>query len=456
SKETKVKVNGDSVSNVEPGKYMAIRRIWQEGDRVELDLDFSLRTWVGDEQVYGKASLYRGPLLLAFDTHFNPYDPDKIPSFDLNDLSYSELDTHIGRFNPILLLRFANNVTLCDFATAGASGTHYVSWLPSTNAPPPPIVLKQPADGQAVAAGPTRFEWSGVRWQTDRTYTLTIAENAGMEHPVLTIDKIRYPVRIVNQKLPPGREYYWQVVSHNPHGNRFVTEGAHSFTINASLENPLAAFQDNPALINFREDGLVAKSPLDGNGTPEYGCLLETRNIEPAVDRFGKENGAVRFSGNGMLRYRVPYFPAEEYTFMAWICPETGSEGRLAQIFSAWAKGGDDPLRVVLDKGHLHARIEGFTGANSKGAPVILGEWAHVAVVKTGGKLLFYVNGDLIDSTNASTFLPTAAEDFALGANPHHQGNEFFVGSIDEFAFYAKDLSAEQITAIYREQRKKP
>ncbi len=459
SVNTAVRVNGVASPKVERGNYFEIRKEWSTGDRVELDFDFTVHSLIGDEECLGKISPYRGPLLLAFDSHFNTYDTHDVPPIDMMNLVPSKADTPIGQFVPMILLQFQGTdgrpVVLCDFATAGAYGTHYLSWLPAIHVPPPSVILKQPADHETVASGPIRFEWSGSRRDTGRVYTLTISKDPSMENPVVEIDGIRQPVRFVNYDFVPGRNYYWRIMSYVSAEALPLRTESYSFTVDVSLENPLREFADNPALVEFREDGLIAASRLDGNGAPEYGCLVETRNVSSAKDRSGKEGGAVRFSGDGMLRYKVPYFPVDNYTFLAWVCPEAAPKGRLGQVFSAWAKGGDDPLRVVLENQQIFARIEGFTGANSKGAPINLGEWIHVAVVKEGAKLSLYINGKRFDTTGAPAYLPTTAEDFALGANPHHTGSEFLTGCMDDFAFYCKTFTDTEIAAVYADQKKR-
>jgi MSHA biogenesis protein MshL len=74
--------------------------------------------------------------------------------------------------------------------------------------------------------------------------------------------------------------------------------------------------------------------------------------------------------------------------------------------------------------------------------------------VKNGANLALFVNGKKVHETFAPAPIPrSVAEDFALGANPHHIGNEFFIGAMDDFAFYAKPLSVEEIEDLYRGNR---
>jgi len=453
SVKTRVHVRGEPVTGVDPGRYLLLKRTWQQGDTIELDLDMGIRTWVGDGAAINKASLYYGPLLLAFDQHFNAFDADKLPPLDMGNLSYVRAEVG-GRFRPMVLLRFkgtdGREVTLCDFATAGAYGTEYVSWLPVVKAPPPPFFLRFPADGARVPVGPTKFEWTGMRGVSGRSYTLVIAADRSMKQPVLTVPEITRPWRVVRESLEPGRTYYWQVVSRNAHGQREADVGPRSFSVDASLKNP---FTDAPALLEYRQDDLVTGSPLDGDGKPSYGYLEESRNVKPAPDRKGRASGAVAFAGDGMLRYRIPQFPEQDYTFLAWVRPEGRPAAGISQVFSAWSRGMDDPLRVTLENDKLHARIEAGASWSTKGCPVEYGKWVHVAAVKKGAQLTLYLNGKLFDTVSGvPTTLLSSAVDFALGANPHYGGNEFFTGAIDEFAFYAKALTADQIAEMCRDE----
>ena len=136
SQTTRVTVNGEAVETV-AGSYLALARTWQHRDRIELDLDMRLHLWMGEKECEGKVSLYRGPILLAYDQRYNSMDPADIPPISLHHLTYIETAWG-GPLAPWLLLRFAGQdgtpLYLCDFANAGIAGTEYRSWLPLTQA----------------------------------------------------------------------------------------------------------------------------------------------------------------------------------------------------------------------------------------------------------------------------------------------------------------------------------
>ena len=137
SRDTTAAVNGTPVGPVEPGAYLAIERTWRDGDLVELDFDLSMHCWPGHNARAGTTSLYRGPLLLAFDARYNDLEPDALPALDARRLRL-EPAAWPHWLAPVTLLRCAaadgRTLRLCDFASAGESGTPYRSWLPVANA----------------------------------------------------------------------------------------------------------------------------------------------------------------------------------------------------------------------------------------------------------------------------------------------------------------------------------
>ncbi len=73
-------VNGKRVSDsVQPGTFAAVRRMWKDGDRVELELPMPLRLEVVDANRPNVAALVQGPLVLFAVA-------DSQPSFDRNAL----------------------------------------------------------------------------------------------------------------------------------------------------------------------------------------------------------------------------------------------------------------------------------------------------------------------------------------------------------------------------------
>ncbi|HJP30234.1 MAG TPA: glycoside hydrolase family 127 protein [Candidatus Latescibacteria bacterium] len=138
SKRTRVRVNGETVSGVKAGTYLSIQRRWKRGDRVEVRFDFSLHRWIGERECRGLSSLYRGPILLTYDRRFNDCDPEDVPALDSRTLKAHRMEWTGPSPAPELLVRCTGargrEVVLCDFASAGESGSPYRTWLKVRNA----------------------------------------------------------------------------------------------------------------------------------------------------------------------------------------------------------------------------------------------------------------------------------------------------------------------------------
>ena len=152
SARTQVAVNGLSVPDVAPGRYLTLSRRWQVGDEVILEVDISLRLWVGERECAGLTSIYRGPLLLAYDHrynlpmasaadpqvhHYDEWNPQNNPLLSMPVIDARKSTGKLVAWNdwlpPLLLLEFEAEgglpVRLCDFGSAGEAGTPYRSWL---------------------------------------------------------------------------------------------------------------------------------------------------------------------------------------------------------------------------------------------------------------------------------------------------------------------------------------
>jgi DUF1680 family protein len=155
---TAVRVNGASVDGVQAGSYLALDRVWRSGDQIELDLNVALHVWPGERECAGRAALYHGPLLLAFDHRYNlalsageplavrELDEWKVtasalpytPRLDLERLGLAPVSWEDWLPPEILLEGRAADgsvVRLCDFASAGVAGTPYQTWLEVDEAP---------------------------------------------------------------------------------------------------------------------------------------------------------------------------------------------------------------------------------------------------------------------------------------------------------------------------------
>jgi len=465
SAKTSVRLNRDFIEPVHAGRYLELNRRWRKGDIVEIGFDMSLRFVTGDREAAGKVSLYRGPLLLAYDQRFNDFDEAGIPTLDLKRLAEAKVNLPRAKrssasqlLEPWLTVDLPGKdvqaVRLCDFASAGSLGTRYRSWLAAENPPPPPVVTRTPADGASITTSKSWFKWTTKTNSLLSDYRLLIAETPDFARPLIEISGIKQNRFVLDadqkQRLAPGRWQYWKIISRNAHGE-------------SESVRPLARFKLDPTLAPAADDlsngstegpgGVLVKAALRGSPQPEFGQLKRESGFKPAAGPDGQPGHAAELNGqNQMLIYALEEFPDENYSMAVWVRFTQLPENHLGQIFSAWAASMDDPLRVCLDKGKLFARIEAQQGFSTKGVAVEAGRWYHLATVKADGQLILYVDGKVRETATAPQFISSMAKGFALGGNPNFSGNEFLAAQFAGFAFFGRALSAQEVASLAAER----
>jgi DUF1680 family protein len=156
SKSASVKVNGEAMP-AKAGSYLAITRKWRSGDAVQLDLDMSFRFWAGEQQCTGKASIYRGPLLLAYEeansSSLKSSDQGNLPQLAARMLNAKTITQNEKEAFLLVDVKDLSGkaVRLRDFGSAGQNGVLYWSWLPVEGVAPVEFSKSNPSRTAAVA-----------------------------------------------------------------------------------------------------------------------------------------------------------------------------------------------------------------------------------------------------------------------------------------------------------------
>ena len=142
SASTKCSINGQAV-DVEAGSYCSIERRWDRGDRITLELDMRPRAWAGERECNGKASLYRGPILLASKT-----GAGELPTLDLARLDVTVVDPSEFTGDCLLMVDVTDaagkTLRLGDFGSVGRNQSPYKSWLTAKGVAPVPFAPRDP------------------------------------------------------------------------------------------------------------------------------------------------------------------------------------------------------------------------------------------------------------------------------------------------------------------------
>lgn len=191
--EASALVNG-ATSLLNSGEYFTVEV--ERGTTVEFKFPIGLRTLTGEREQAGKVSIFRGPLLLAYDQRDNAFDEFAIPRVDVSQLgggALAEVKDKSG-FVPWLLANVntpRGPLRLRDYATAGMNGTRYRSWLraadaaPAKPAGPPELRAElredvQPQSGALVRATNFAKTDGGIRLNgKDEMLVYALPENFG-------------------------------------------------------------------------------------------------------------------------------------------------------------------------------------------------------------------------------------------------------------------------------------
>lgn len=449
---------------VRPGTYLDIDRVWKPGDVVNIKFDMPLRYIAGDGPMFGRMSVYRGPLLLAFDTLENDFDEAELPHLTPDMLNTArvtfpksnEPEARVGRFSPWihvdLPIADGRTLRLVDFASAGSLGSPYASWLPAKELAPPIPVCDEPADETHVPPGRMLFTLRHPAAEaTDRTHQLVIAENPDFQDPLVRVDtgdawRIVVPAEKTTA-LKSGKTYFWKLIAKNPFGQTESTAPAKRFVVDASLPSLTDAM-----LTEFgeRADGMLIEASMASSPEPVFGELKSAQGWKSASGPNSEPNQAIELDGQkGMLTYALKTFPPKQYTVSLWFSyPKR--EPRLGQLFSAWCKGMDDPLRICVANGQLSARIEAGRRYDTQPVTVEPGKWYHACVVKDGPQLTLYLNGQEVSHMDVPTEVRSQARDFALGGNPHYTGaSEHLACRVAKLRMSIHAMTAQEVAASY-------
>jgi DUF1680 family protein len=435
-------LNGESV---ETGSHsLAITRAWKTGDVVGIEFSPELRAVAGDREALGRVSIYYGPVLLAFDPKHNAFDEAAIPPVDSRSLSRAAISTGDGSVHLFVELpdRDGKRLRLCDFASAGRSGTRYRTWLAAVNPPPPPPIARAPRDLAIVGKGPAVFRWTGSGDSSlVDSYRLVISANDDARKPVVVREAIasrRWELDDeARARLEPGKTYLWHAIACGPGGESVAPEPWMRF-----IHDPARASTPGDE-VPIREDGVVVEASLRDRVDPGFGRLVRNAGAVPTPD------GLLTDGRSQMAVFALPEDFGEAGTVVVTFRVRELPANRLGQVFSAWCRPSDDPLRLAIENGKLFARIEAGAACSTAGFPVETGRWHRVVAVRSGQTIKLFIDGRDAGTAKLPAPAPaSSAVDFALGGNPHFTGNEFLAADFRDLEVRARALPDAEARAL--------
>jgi uncharacterized protein len=326
---SQVALNGNLLpGDIGPG-YLTFVRSWSAPDVLELNFKLPLTAMAGAHETTGLVSLYRGPLLLAFDPLLNPVDADQIAPVDLDHLNNARVVP--PETKPLIIDRLLSpwlmvNVPtingqflrLVDFASAGSQGSHYRSWLPSRPILPAPAFTQLPADAGRVPVGDVRFKWQVDRNSQVISYRLEFATNDVFRPVVFTTNSTQRQLTLDTRKLlavafggadsaqkTPRTRFFWRVRSLSGTTESLADGPAAWFEVDAA-----APAQVLPPEVKLGPQCELIVHSLRGGSLPTYGTLTSAPEISRDGDgaRLNGREQMLRYAGNEFLAAQIQEF----------------------------------------------------------------------------------------------------------------------------------------------------
>lgn len=453
-----------------PGTSANLRRKWSDGDEVEFDFPMPIRFTPGAQETMGRVSLYRGPVLLAYDQSVNPFDDSQIPGVRLGALNRDAVvmtdsapseSGALGapELSPWLRVRVPTEdpdrpLMLVDFASAGANGTRYRTWLPTAKpsypvegTPPPPAFTQYPRDGARIRPGPTTFQWRGPRLTNDlvsmlqsrfQGYRVEFSTNGLFDRQ----EKIYLSNsnRVVINTAELGRvsqwrgPISWRVVHARGQYDSIPDAPPARFTL-----DPEAPVAEGPAEIPTGPRGELIRHSLRAAARPEWGRLESPDTVQPSP------NGTTLNGRDQCLIYTLPAWPEEDWTVAVRVRIDELPAQRIGQIFSAWSGSMDDPLRLTVEGGRMNARIEAGSGTATPATPITPGRWQNFVAVKHDATVTLYADGRAVGSCVVPASMISQTRACALGGNPRYAGNEYLAATYADLEVTARAWTEDEV-----------
>jgi hypothetical protein len=240
--------------------------------------------------------------------------------------------------------------------------------------------------------------------------------------------------------------------------------GLYHFTTSRDQQketNSLVDIGFHYAATSIFEDGLVGHWKFDETGGTEAGDssgngLHGSLDNGPTWNGSGSVAGCLAFDGvddivtvSNTAILEVGKDNAD-FTLAFWINLQQGTSGPWRSVMHKAESGATRTPAIYFypDTDRLAFRVS-ITTTESAGfnasAPLILGEWTHVAMVKAGNALRAYIDGALDGQISLASATVHNSGTFYIGDNPWLGGTN---GRFDDFRLYSRALDPGEILGL--------
>lgn len=209
------------------------------------------------------------------------------------------------------------------------------------------------------------------------------------------------------------------------------------------LHLPFEDFPDKDGILTFRDiSGEGHIGVCRGGKCPAEG---QSGRIDNALSFDGRDD-RVDLGQNDITQLTT------NFTLMAWVKPNQLDSYR-QQIIASARNNSADGFAFGLKRNGLRFSAFGVHDYDTANVELQADQWAHVAVVVSGGEVIFYVNGQPVENTTlVAPILPNSDDSLLIGMNTKVGGwnpIHAFDGLIDDVRIFNRPLGAAEIGSIF-------
>jgi hypothetical protein len=196
----------------------------------------------------------------------------------------------------------------------------------------------------------------------------------------------------------------------------------------------------------------------DGTNAISFGTALPTLDQPGVVAAYGDYSTAYAGGNVTSVAYRPELNPTSNlpFTIEFWARPtsSTNNNSPVSCRVSAGNRSGWAFFQRAAGTGWNFVMYNGTSsqrGWDLTGGTATLNQWSHVVAVWNGSAATLYVNGALINATNApnGAVAYNASTSAVFSVGNLNDSNSPFNGLLDEVAFYPTALTATKISEHY-------
>ena len=211
--------------------------------------------------------------------------------------------------------------------------------------------------------------------------------------------------------------------------------------------------ESDSTMESIRSRSVAFKARALNFAGPAVHYTLDETAGEEILDVTGNERHAMATTDVDLTAESLIVFTLEsDFTWSFWVNADETSNNNIV-IGNRYMSDGNDfgPREFVKFTPSKFEWHFNAGGENAPDTPLVVGQWDHNLVVKSGASLTYYRNGEVI-AEGTITGAPTNAQPFYIGGQPSNAGDvaENFSGLFDEVAVFSRALSPDEVSQAYQ------